>query len=97
MLKKLRDRKPDNVIRAAIMIVNRTVWWQRPTRGPRSPMLVAVIHDLQELADEHHVPDLEFVLNDGEYEWDKPSYDANYFVGSPGSYILKSGKLEKVR
>ncbi|WZN65097.1 hypothetical protein HKI87_11g66540 [Chloropicon roscoffensis] len=40
---------------------------------------------------------LEFVLNDGEYEWDKPSYDSNYFIGSPGSYILKSGKLEKVR
>ena len=40
---------------------------------------------------------LEFVLNDGEYEWDKPSYDANYFVGSPGSYILKNGKLDKVR
>jgi len=40
---------------------------------------------------------LEFVLNDGEYEWDKPSFDANYFIGSPGSYILKNGKLEKVR
>mmetsp|Transcript_4114 Transcript_4114/g.10503 ORF Transcript_4114/g.10503 Transcript_4114/m.10503 type:complete len:165 (+) Transcript_4114:198-692(+) len=40
---------------------------------------------------------LEFVLNDGGSEWDKPSYDANYFIGSPGSYILKKGKLEKVR
>ncbi len=40
---------------------------------------------------------LEFVLNDGGEEWDKPSYDANYFIGSPGSYILKKGKLEKVR
>ena len=40
---------------------------------------------------------LEFVLNDGDCEWDKPSYEANYFIGSPGSYILKKGKLEKVR
>ena len=40
---------------------------------------------------------LEFVLNDGDAEWDKPAYDANYFIGSPGSYILKKGKLEKVR
>merc|ERR1712144_110533 len=40
---------------------------------------------------------LEFVLNNGDSEWDKPSYESNYFIGSPGSYILKKGKLEKIR
>ena len=40
---------------------------------------------------------LEFVLNDGEYEWDKPSYDSNYFIGSPGSYILKVRRCRFLR
>ena len=67
MLHKIRERKPDNTVRAALMIVNRTVWWQRPTRGPRSPVLVTLVHDLQELADTHDVPDVEFVLNVDDY------------------------------
>jgi len=42
-------------------------------------------------------PSIEFVLNDGGEQWDKPTYDANYFIGSPGSYIINQGKIQKVK
>ena len=36
---------------------------------------------------------LEFVLTDGEGRWDKPSDRRNYFIGEPGRYELRRGKL----
>ncbi|KAL1507016.1 hypothetical protein AB1Y20_009431 [Prymnesium parvum] len=66
-LARLRALKPDNAVRAAVMIVNRSVFWQRPTRRPRSPMLLALVHDLQELADAHPLADVELVLNVDDY------------------------------
>lgn len=43
---------------------------------------------------------VEFVMNNGDNDWDSPSRFSdkpkNYEVLSPGSYRLKSGKLEKV-
>ena len=55
-------QKPDGPVRAAVMIVNRTVYWQRPIGTPRSPVLVTLLLDLQELADTHVVPDVELVV-----------------------------------
>lgn len=67
MLDEIRAAKPDDPVRVALMIVNRTVWYQRPLGTPRSPMVIALVHDLQELADSHPVPDVEFVLNVDDY------------------------------
>jgi len=43
---------------------------------------------------------VEFVMNNGDNDWDSPGRFSdkpkNYEVLSPGSYRLKSGKLEKV-
>jgi hypothetical protein len=41
---------------------------------------------------------LEFVLTDGNNDWDTPNPfggQSNYVIKAPGSYKLKSGKLEK--
>ena len=47
MLDEIRDAKRDDPVRVALMIVNRTVWYQRPLGTPRSPMVIALVHDLQ--------------------------------------------------
>ena len=47
MLDEIRDEKRDDPVRVALMIVNRTVWYQRPLGTPRSPMVIALVHDLQ--------------------------------------------------
>jgi hypothetical protein len=47
MLDEIRAAKPDDPVRVALMIVNRTVWYQRPLGTPRSPMVIALVHDLQ--------------------------------------------------
>ena len=47
MLDEIRDAKQDDPVRVALMIVNRTVWYQRPLGTPRSPMVIALVHDLQ--------------------------------------------------
>ena len=47
MLAEMRAAKRDDPVRAAIMIVNQTVYWQRPTKTPRSPVMVTLLHDLQ--------------------------------------------------
>ena len=57
----------DSLHDASLMIVNRTVYYQRPVGYPRSPVLTAIIHDLQELADTLPVEDTEFVLNVDDY------------------------------
>ncbi len=67
MLGDLRRQKRDDPVRASLMIVNRTVYYQRPVGYPRSPVLTAIIHDLQELADTFPVEDTEFVLNVDDY------------------------------
>ena len=68
MLGDLRRKKRDDPVRASLMIVNRTVYYQRPVGYPRSPVLTAIIHDLQELADTFPaVEDTEFVLNVDDY------------------------------
>ena len=59
--------QPDGPTRAAVMIVNRTLYWQRPTGKLRSPMLLALLLDLQELVDTHQVSDVELVLNVGDH------------------------------
>ena len=43
MLGELQKR--DDPVRASLMIVNRTVYYQRPVGYPRSPVLTAIIHD----------------------------------------------------
>ena len=67
LLDEARGLLPDGPVRAALAIVNRTVWWLRPTGRPRSPMLISLVHDLQELADAHELPDLEIVVNVDDY------------------------------
>lgn len=67
LLDEARGLLPDGPVRAALAIVNRTVWWLRPTGRPRSPMLISLVHDLQELADAHELPDLELVVNVDDY------------------------------
>lgn len=42
---------------------------------------------------------MEFVMNNGENDWDSPGRFSdkprNYEISGPGSYRLKSGRLEK--
>jgi hypothetical protein len=44
---------------------------------------------------------LEFVMNNGENDWDSPGRfmdkPKNYQIDAPGNYKLKSGKLERVQ
>lgn len=44
---------------------------------------------------------LEFVMNNGENDWDSPGRytdkPKNYEISSPGNFRLKSGKVEKVQ
>jgi hypothetical protein len=44
---------------------------------------------------------LEFVMNNGENDWDSPGRftdkPKNYEITAPGDYRLKSGKLERVQ
>jgi hypothetical protein len=44
---------------------------------------------------------LEFVMNNGENDWDSPGRymdkPKNYEITAPGNYKLKSGKLERVQ
>lgn len=47
MLDAARSMLADGAVRASLMIVNRTVFWLRPTGRPRSPIMTAMIHDLQ--------------------------------------------------
>jgi hypothetical protein len=47
MLDEIRAAKRDDPVRVALMIVNRTVWYLRPLGTQRSPMVIAVVHDLQ--------------------------------------------------
>ena len=47
MLDEIRAAKQDDPVRVALMIVNRTVWYLRPLGTQRSPMVVALVHDLQ--------------------------------------------------
>ena len=67
MLDKIRAAHRDDPVRVSLAIVNRTVWYLRPLGTPRSPMVIALVHDLQELADQHEVADVEFVLNVDDY------------------------------
>lgn len=67
MLNQIRAAHRDDPVRVSLTIVNRTVWYLRPLGMPRSPMVIALVHDLQELADQHEVPDVEFVLNVDDY------------------------------
>lgn len=39
---------------------------------------------------------LEFVLTDGQGNWDKPSAVENYFISEPGDYSLARGKISRV-
>lgn len=43
---------------------------------------------------------MEFVINDGGSDWDKPNpYDggrSNYVVDAPGTYRLKNGKVARL-
>ena len=40
---------------------------------------------------------LEFVINDGGSDWDKPGHGAsNYVAEEPGTYRVKSGKLTRL-
>jgi hypothetical protein len=43
---------------------------------------------------------LEFVFNDGHNNWDSPGQftdkPKNYHITTPGTYRIKSGKMEKV-
>ena len=40
---------------------------------------------------------LEFVINDGGSDWDKPAgAEGNYVVTAPGTYRLKNGKLTQL-
>lgn len=40
---------------------------------------------------------IEFVLNNGANDWDSPFSGAkNYVIEGPGTYHLKSGKLQKL-
>ena len=48
MLDEIRAAKRDDPVRVALMIVNRTVWYLRPLGTQRSPMVIALVHDLQE-------------------------------------------------
>ena len=47
MLDEIRAAKWDDPVRVALMIVNRTVWYLRPLGTQRSPMVIALVHDLQ--------------------------------------------------
>ena len=47
MLDEIRAVKQDDPVRVALMIVNRTVWYLRPLGTQRSPMVIALVHDLQ--------------------------------------------------
>lgn len=44
---------------------------------------------------------IEFVLNNGENQWDSPDPyggdNQNYIVERPGMYYLKSGKLQRLK
>ena len=50
MLDEIREAKRDDPVRVALMIVNRTVWYLRPLGTQRSPMVIALVHDLQACA-----------------------------------------------
>ena len=50
MLDEIRAVKQDGPVRVALMIVNRTVWYLRPLGTQRSPMVIALVHDLQACA-----------------------------------------------
>lgn len=43
---------------------------------------------------------VEFVMNNGEGNWDSPDYNGsgkNYICDGPGHYFLKSGKVHRMR
>lgn len=43
---------------------------------------------------------IEFVMNNGDGNWDTPEYGGNsknYTIEGPGEYFLKSGKVQKLR
>eukprot|EP00316_Scyphosphaera_apsteinii_P016788 CAMPEP_0119322064 /NCGR_PEP_ID=MMETSP1333-20130426/57199_1 /TAXON_ID=418940 /ORGANISM="Scyphosphaera apsteinii, Strain RCC1455" /LENGTH=202 /DNA_ID=CAMNT_0007329199 /DNA_START=207 /DNA_END=812 /DNA_ORIENTATION=- len=67
LLEELWWRKRDDEVNAMLLIINRTVYWARPRRKPRSPIMFAVVHDLQEIADAHDIPDVELFLNVDDY------------------------------
>ena len=66
-LDEARRLLPDGPVRGALAIINRTVWWLRPRQTIRSPMLISLVHDLQELLDDHAMPDMELVVNVDDY------------------------------
>ncbi|PSC76785.1 type I [Micractinium conductrix] len=39
---------------------------------------------------------MEFVINDGKSDWDKPQGKDNYVVEEPGTYRVKNGKLTRL-
>ena len=58
----LRAHAIENDVRAAVAIVNGSVFWLRP-QGNRNNLLTALVHDLVDLCDHYAVPDVELHLN----------------------------------
>jgi len=67
LLQRLYANISESAVHAAIGIINRTVYYLRPLGQPRSAMLVSAVHDLQEAADAHPLPDVELMLNADDY------------------------------
>ena len=67
LLQQVYANISEAAVHAAIGIINRTVYYLRPLGRPRSAMLVSAVHDLQEAADAHPLPDVELMLNADDY------------------------------
>lgn len=43
---------------------------------------------------------IEFVLNNGQGEWDRPNpfseKPGNYWIDAPGEYLLKNGRVQRL-